>query len=379
MAKLEKQSLGESLLLGALILSILGNYLRGTQVPVEFSWLSPLVLFRISQLGVLLASLKIFLVDETSFKFKGSILLVSLFLYYVGSNAHLLDAFFYFIVLVAARNYDYRRMLWIYIIEAAVIMFSLAIITLSGLLVDMTMVRPGATLRSSFGSVTPSDFAAHVFHILLAYFIYRNFRLTKWEYLGSILVTFLTFHYTGTRLDFILMVLVNIIGVSYAKLTKLIIKLNSGRLIGLMIGYLGINILFTYAFNPAWTWFRYLDDLLSHRLTYGKMALEQPLSLFGQFIRENGNGKFDPHRPYFFIDSSIVRLLVMQGIVFFILFILFLAYLIRKEFRQRNYGIIVGLGLVLLSGAIDHHLWEISYNFIFLATLAKTNDFEQKI
>ena len=146
-----------------------------------------------------------------------------------------------------------------------------------------------------------------------------------------------------------------------------------------MIGYLGINILFTYAFNPAWTWFRYLDDLLSHRLTYGKMALEQPLSLFGQFIRENGNGKFDPHRPYFFIDSSIVRLLVMQGIVFFILFILFLAYLIRKEFRQRNYGIIVGLGLVLLSGAIDHHLWEISYNFIFLATLAKTNDFEQKI
>ena len=52
MAQLEltpKANWGRKILLVALGLALLGNYLRGTQLPVDVSGLSPLILFRISQ------------------------------------------------------------------------------------------------------------------------------------------------------------------------------------------------------------------------------------------------------------------------------------------------------------------------------------------
>ena len=130
MAQLEvtpKANWGRKILLVALGLALLGNYLRGTQLPVDVSGLSPLILFRISQLGVGLATIKILFIDTNSWRFKAGFLAMSLFLYYVGSNAHLLDIFFYFVILVAAKDEDYRWLLKCYLIEVAVVMLSLAL------------------------------------------------------------------------------------------------------------------------------------------------------------------------------------------------------------------------------------------------------------
>lgn len=378
MAQLEltpKANWGRKILLVALGLALLGNYLRGTQLPVDVSGLSPLILFRISQLGVGLAIIKILFIDANSWRFKAGFLAMSLFLYYVGSNAHLLDIFFYFVILVAAKDEDYRWLLRCYLIEVAVIMLSLALLTFGGILNDMTMVRPGGTLRMSFGSVTPSDFAAHVFHWLVAYFCYRNFKLSWIEYLVSLVATWGVFRFTGTRLDLILMAVTLVLAVSYPKLKKLINYLDGWSLGAIMLVYLGFNLAINYLFTPEWTWFRRVDELLSHRLTYGQLALQKPLTLFGRYFRENGNGKFNPHQPYFFIDSSFVRLLAMQGILLFTCFVIMLIFLAWRFKAERTYSLLLGLGLVLLSAAIDHHLWELSYNFIFLASLTDNQHF----
>lgn len=72
MAQLEltpKANWGRKILLVALGLALLGNYLRGTQLPVDVSGLSPLILFRISQLGVGLATIKILFIDANSWRF----------------------------------------------------------------------------------------------------------------------------------------------------------------------------------------------------------------------------------------------------------------------------------------------------------------------
>ena len=52
--------------------------------------------------------------------------------------------------------------------------------------------------------------------------------------------------------------------------------------------------------------------------------------------------------------------------------LIFLAWRFKAE---RTYSLLLGLGLVLLSAAIDHHLWELSYNFIFLASLTDNQHF----
>lgn len=77
-----------------------------------------------------------------------------------------------------------------------------------------------------------------------------------------------------------------------------------------------------------------------------------------------------PGERYFFIDSSIVRMWTMFGIVFTILMIMLTAFLIIRGFSAKYVPLLVILALIVIESAIDHHLWDISYNVLFVAAFA---------
>lgn len=113
---------------------------------------------------------------------------------------------------------------------------------------------------------------------------------------------------------------------------------------------------------------------MSGRLFFEKLAFENyNVPLLGQFIYQNGFGGGFKVYDYFYIDSSFVRTLMMHGMIVFALMLLLICLLFAKFKRLKlNYWIICLLLVVLTSG-IDQHLWDISYNFVFLALMANLN------
>ena len=43
---------------------------------------------------------------------------------------------------------------------------------------------------------------------------------------------------------------------------------------------------------------------------------------------------------------------------------------IESNIKQRNYNLVIALILVLLSSAIDNHLWDMAFNIVFLGMFA---------
>ncbi len=61
----------------------------------------------------------------------------------------------------------------------------------------------------------------------------------------------------------------------------------------------------------------------------------------------------------------------MMCVVVFLLFMLvLLVYLLYRAFKKQDYGLAIAILLLVLSMAVNHHFWHISYNISLLALLA---------
>ena len=60
----------------------------------------------------------------------------------------------------------------------------------------------------------------------------------------------------------------------------------------------------------------------------------------------------------------------MYGLVFFVVAMFYIISSIESNIKQRNYNLVIVLILVLLSSAIDNHLWDMAFNIVFLGMFA---------
>jgi Ca2+/H+ antiporter len=177
---------------------------------------------------------------------------------------------------------------------------------------------------------------------------------------------------TATKLDEILIILILLLcagGYKYA--VKFIQRFSLKQVRwGLWI-YAVINVMLPLMFNPNSRIWSIINTLSSARLFFGQVAYhDYAIPLFGQFVYQNGNGSIKPGEAYFFIDSSFVRALLMYGLVFFVVAMFYIISSIESNIKQRNYNLVIALILVLLSSAIDNHLWDMAFNIVFLGMFA---------
>ena len=157
----------------------------------------------------------------------------------------------------------------------------------------------------------------------------------------------------------------------YPKLSPLFAKIPAYLLEVVTILYALAIILMGYFYHPGFWPLEKINSFLSGRLILEKVAFDNyNVPLLGQYIYQNGFGGGFKVLDYFYIDSSYVRTLMMHGIIIFaLLFLLF--YLLFTRFHQEKlYYWSICLLLVVLTAGIDQHMWDISYNFVFLALFA---------
>lgn len=347
--------------------------LKGTML-VNFL-LSERALFYLSIIPAFFVTLKIIFLDDHKWQDLTIFMLLEIILFAVGTNANEYQIFYLLFFIVGAKNIDIDKILQLFIwVNLLVIALSLSF-ALNGSVRNVMITRADSpAVRYSLGAVYPTDLAARGFFMMLAYTTLKRFKLNIAEYISCLALTALVYFVTDTRIDLLLMLFLLICVAVYPKLSSLFAKIPAYLLEAFTILYALAIILMGYFYHPGFWPLEKINSFLSGRLILERVAFDNyNVPLLGQFIYQNGFGGGFKVVDYFYIDSSYVRTLMMHGVIIFaLLFVLF--YLLFTRFRQEKlYYWSICLLLVVLTAGIDQHMWDVSYNFVFLALFANLN------
>ncbi|KRL87472.1 hypothetical protein [Ligilactobacillus apodemi] len=374
----QRDNLGNYLYMYSLTLYLIVNFAAGTTLSKTLGLGTMVVLLRLSQLATLIVFLKIIFLDKHKFNTLLAFIAGAGFLLVACKQARELEPLFMFVFMVGAYNINFKEILDKYILVILTMFLLTYVATLIGLVPNNVIWRAnGGPIRAGLGLSTSSDMAAHSFYLMLAYALVHNFSLKRQQigFLGLIAV--LIFALTNSRLDGILMALLLLCLYFRRQVFQFMRFIGKKGVTLFVVLYALGDLALTYCFDVNNRFYALLDTFLSHRLLFGKIAFEKyPLRFLGQYIYQNGNGDPRGYVKYYFIDSAFVQAWIMFGILFFIFMMCVLCFLIFKAYKHMYYGLILAVILIVISMAINHHFWNISYNVILLATLAKMPRYE---
>ena len=369
---LNKNNLGNQLYMFSFSLYLIVNFMAGTTLSRTLGLGAIVILLRLSQLAALLVFCKIIIFDRHKFNTILAFLVGACFLFIVCKQAHELDPFFMYVFIVGAYGVDFKQILNKYILVILSLLLLVYAAAVLGVVPNNIMWREGAgVVRAGLGLATPSDLAAHVFYLMLAFAMMRDFMFSRQEIGFMALIAILIFAITNSRLDALLMLLL-LVTMYFRKYIFKAVKYIGCKGGSLLIVLCALSdLLLTYFFDPYDPVYAQLDALLSRRLLFGNMAFEKyPIHLFGQYIYQNGTGDPRGFVVYYFIDSAYVQALMMFGIVFLLFMLGLLVYLLYRAFKKQYYGLAIAILLIAMSMAVNHHFWHVSYNVSLLALLA---------
>lgn len=286
--------------------------------------------------------------------------------------------------ILGAKNVSLKKIVKTYFI----IGFSLLIITIISAklgIIQNLVYYQGLRIRNSFGAIYPTDFAAHVFYLILSYWYIKVRRLKIFEYIAFLLLAVFLIKYSDARLDALSIILTILAG--------MFISLKKTKKVGKVIGFFltfsvpicsVVFIGITMAYNTSNEILVQLNTLLSKRLSLGKFGIEEyGFSLFGQQIEMNGWGGLAGYNKdfttYFFIDSSYLRMALLYGSVLLIFSCVIFVLFCRSRIKNGDILLPGIIALIAINSMAAHHLIDLAYNPFILGFLAKYNDANQDV
>ncbi|MCD8354635.1 MAG: hypothetical protein LUC47_10045 [Clostridiales bacterium] len=116
-----------------------------------------------------------------------------------SSTATLLD---FILLAVGCRGVDDKKIVKTYLILGTIYLLIAMFCSLSGIIVNYSTVRPSTgTVRYSFGIVYSTDFAAHVFFLILAYHYIRKHKMKLLDVIIHIFIIAFLDRYCNARLS----------------------------------------------------------------------------------------------------------------------------------------------------------------------------------
>ena len=291
------------------------------------------------------------------------------------------------IMIVASANKNFKTIVRIYILESLLILAVMLIGIRTGAIENLIFYFGEDTSlpRTALGSLSPTDFSAHLLYLCLAWCILRPARRVWYHYLDYIAMiaalavtwkinvarsnsAWLLLLIAGT---FIHQTFPNILASLYRHAThlyKFILYLLSGSFLWFFIYCLSQCLTMTGQPILFESFFSRFMDVWSFRLRiyYGYVALKlnsTPITLLGFPYKEHGNGgtTVKPEN-YTFLDISYIRVLIVGGILVTIILLGIFTYLQIRNIRQRHLYLFFILLVVSLNCFVEHHIFDIAYD-----------------
>ena len=355
------------------------------------------VLFNVSRVctlgGVLFAIIAIASTRDRRKLFIEGLIFLFLMLFYVKGSYH--EVFTVLIFALAAGNRSGRKLVWTTAIIGTIGMIASHRASMMGIIRYLTYAND---TKHAFGIVYHTDAAAHILNLMLAYCFLKPKKGDFWLTVDFIVIgfgLFINYRYIGARANLIMMILLlagtmifDIVRDLNLEKIKPLARVNHvlHTIIGSSLGLFLTLACFVGTQNYTEDGELPLESIISKamdlntfklRLKYGNQALaEHPyFSIFGHFIDEQGAGGIvDSSKPYYFLDSSYIRIPILYGTGILIIFLGLVTYYQIKNIRKREYYRIFLVSVAMLSGIMEHHLIDFSYVFILYLVFARDND-----
>lgn len=282
-----------------------------------------------------------------------------------------------FCLVLGAIKIDFRTILKHYFYIVLFIMIVAFLASSVGIIETNDVIQNGV-VRRAFGATYATDFAAHVFYLVLVD-NFLNFRRTSiWRCLVYLAMALFIWVNCSARLDTFLIIILVALDVYLMVNTKIkgidITEYRaSGVLRFLLTGIFCIAIALSFYlilhYNDN-TFMRALNVVSSFRLSLANRGIEMyGYPLFGHLFSMVGSATLsksvDAGLEYFFIDNSYVYIMLRYGVVILVFLALSLTLLIHKRIRAKDSILPIFLALIAISSIVDHHLLSVYNPFLF--------------
>lgn len=283
------------------------------------------------------------------------------------------------LLIAGAKNVDFKKILKVYVIIGLLMMTVALVLSQTGVIVDIITYTPrkiNGGMRHSYGSIYPTDFAAHVFYLIMAIACAFEWGKKKWMlYVATLVISGLVMYKCLALTTTICLVMFVVLAIvvelalkrenAFSKIFEKVLELSP---IILALVFFVLCKLYTVG-NAI---MEKINVVLSKRVEIGNSAFEKyNIKLFGQFIKEQGWGGLPEgvdESQYFFLDDSYIRILLEYGLVLFIVVMVLYTLSIKRAFDKKQTMIAVALVAIGMHSFMEHHYLEVAYNpFVYFA------------
>lgn len=301
-----------------------------------------------------------------------------------GDNSFLFEVGF---LIVGAKNIHFDRILKVFFGVSLVILAAAMICSQAGMIENLVYPSVRGGVRQCFGTIYPTDFAAHVFYMAMAALCMNNRRIHIADIVivGAlgVFVYKACSAFTGTMtlgLAAIGMIVVMIVQRRLEQKEKMAdtdapLGWWNGILRFLTLAPVFFAALFigmVHLYRPESAFWAKLDQILSLRLSVSaEGTANYAYRLFGQHVEEFGNGRsIETREHYFFLDDSYLRMALIYGIVILIVVLLMMIIIANRAVRYQRCMLYLAMLLIALHCFMEQHLLEMAFNPFILGMFA---------
>lgn len=286
-------------------------------------------------------------------------------------------------LIVGAKDISIDKILGVYLIIGIIMMAAAFICSHYGIIENLQYWK-NEQMRFSFGAVYPTDFAAHIFYLILAAICLFNRKVYIIEPVIICVVAYVVYKWTIASTSFICMAGFAFFLIVYCIVAKIkapikdnwFSKILSIAPVGLAALFIGMTVAYD-ANDPRWI---SINDKLSDRLTNSRLGLDtNGFNLFGKYIEERGWGKSVIEKAdYFYLDDSYIRIMLEYGIIVLVVVLAIFIVASRRAAKAGRITMVVAIAFIALHSFMEHHLVEIAYNPFILCVFANMSSDRRK-
>ena len=229
-------------------------------------------------------------------------------------------------------------------------------------------------VRMDFGYGWATDFANHVFYILLDFWILVKGKLKWWGYLLFLYMPFFLVVYTDSRLASacILLLLISSLCLWWKEKKDNQIGRKMKLCMILSVPFFAVlSIWATFSYDPSNLYWIASDILLSGRLGLGYDAISEfGISWLGQPVEMHGAIDAGGLMEYNFVDSSYVQFLIRYGIVFISFLVLLFMRLSADAAKRNDNVLLIAIMIAGITGIVAQFVFDYKYCVLLLALVA---------
>lgn len=298
---------------------------------------------------------------------------------YLGSrHATVYQLLWMSVMVFAAHKVSFRRILWVYVAIVGIGSIVAYGLGTAGIIKLLDYTRDGIT-RHAFGSIYPTDFAAHMFYLGCALLCLRGERINLVDVGIELMLAVGVYVGCQARSAAYCLVLLGLVAL-YVFLWRFIRKkpyqLSRGGLILCCVApclCAGAMIWFSWHFDPTQPFMHELNEWLSGRLRMGRIGFDRyPITLLGQHIKMNGwgAGHVVSTQKYFFLDSWYIQGLLKFGVIGAGAALLMCPIASIRAYRASSYILPLVIVVIGIHCVTDQYLTNLSYDVFLLAASA---------